>query len=360
MTFDRLFQPLSFPRGPGLRNRFHLAPLTNKQSQADGCLSEAEIRWLSMRAEGGFGFVMTAAAHVQAVGQGFPGQLGVFGDQHLPGLARLAERLRAAGAVSAVQLHHAGARADPALVGRPVGPSDDPQTGARGLDLSEVERLRDDFVAAAVRAERAGFDGVELHAAHGYVINQFLSSASNRRSDRYGGDLANRNRLLFEIIDGVRAGCGPAFQLGVRLSPERYGLRLAEMRETAAQLFEQQKVDYLDLSLWDVFKAPVEEAFQERPLLAWFTDLARHGVRLAAAGALRTPAQCQAALDAGCDFVTLGRAAILHHDYPDRLKADREFTPVATPVSLEYLAEQGLSAPFIDYMRIFDAFVAEA
>jgi 2,4-dienoyl-CoA reductase-like NADH-dependent reductase (Old Yellow Enzyme family) len=360
MTFESLFEPLAFLRGPSMRNRFHLAPLTNRQSDPDGRLSEAEIRWLTMRAQSGFGFVMTAAAHVQEVGQGFSGQLGVFADRQLPGLSRLAERLHAAGALSAVQLHHAGARADRDLVAQPVSASDDPLSGARGLDLAEVQRLRDDFVAAAVRAERAGFDGVEIHGAHGYVIGQFLSSTSNRRTDRYGGGLENRNRLLFEIIDGVRSSCRREFQLGLRLSPERYGMKLAEVRETAAELLRQAKIDYLDLSLWDVFKEPVEEAFQGRPLLSWFTDLDRRGVRLGAAGAIMSPAQCQAVLAAGADFVTLGRAAILHHDYPDRVRADPGFAPVGLPVAVEHLEQEGLSPAFIDYLRGFNNFVAAA
>jgi 2,4-dienoyl-CoA reductase-like NADH-dependent reductase (Old Yellow Enzyme family) len=357
--FDDLFTPLAFARGAPMKNRFHLAPLTNKQSHADGRLSEAEIRWLTMRAAGGFGFVMTAAAHVQPCGQGFPGQFGIFGDEHLPGLTGLAERLRAAGALGAVQLHHAGSRADRAVVGQLVSASDDPESGARGLSLAEVERLRDDFVSAAVRAEKAGFDGVELHGAHGYVITQFLSSAANRREDRYGGPLENRNRLLFEIIAGVRAACGRDFQLGVRLSPERYGVELAEMRETAAEILRQGQVDYLDLSLWDAFKLPVEEAFQSRPLLSWFTDLERGGARLGAAGAIMTPAQCLAVLEAGCDFVTLGKAAILHHDYPERLRRDPAFTPLSPPVTLEHLAKEGVSPPFVEYLRSFRRFVTE-
>jgi 2,4-dienoyl-CoA reductase-like NADH-dependent reductase (Old Yellow Enzyme family) len=359
VPFDTLFQPLALSRGPAMKNRFMLAPLTNKQSRPDGRLSDEEIRWLTLRAEGGFGLVMTAAAHVQAVGQGFPGQLGVFSDDHLPGLARLAAGLRAKGAVSAVQLHHAGARADRELTGQPVAPSDDPESGARGLSLSEVERLRDDFIAAAARAEKAGFDGVEIHGAHGYVITQFLSAKTNRREDRYGGSLENRARLLFEIIDGVRANTGAGFQLGVRLSPERFGLQLGEMRETAARILREGDIDYLDLSLWDVFKQPAEEAFADRPLLGWFTDLERGAVRLGAAGKVTTPADCRALLQAGCDFAVLGRAGILHHDYPDLLRRDPAFLPVPTPVAPEHLLTEGLTPGFVEYMRQFNGFVAD-
>ncbi|HXQ46069.1 MAG TPA: NADH:flavin oxidoreductase, partial [Caulobacteraceae bacterium] len=158
-----LFAPMALTRGPAWKNRFMLAPLTNLQSHPDGTLSDDEFNWLTYRAEGGFGLVMTCAAHVQRVGQGFPGQLGIFGDQHLPGLTRLAARIKSFGAVSSAQLHHAGLRSPKELTGEaPVGPSEDADTGTRALSTGEVEQLTEDFIAAAVRAEKAGFDGVEL------------------------------------------------------------------------------------------------------------------------------------------------------------------------------------------------------
>ena len=91
--------------------------------------------------------------------------------------------------------------------------------------LQEVKQLRDDFIAAAVRSQQAGYDGVEIHGAHGYIVCQFLSELYNRRDDEYGGTLENRARLLFEIVNGIRQACGPEFLLGVRLSPERFGIR---------------------------------------------------------------------------------------------------------------------------------------
>ena len=358
MPFESLFQPLTLARGAPMKNRFMLAPLTNQQSHPDGRLSEEEIRWLALRAEGGFGLVMTAAAYVQAVGQGFPGQLGIFSDDQLPGLSRLAELLREGGALSSVQLHHAGARSPAELVGQPVAPSDDAESGARALSLAEVERLRDDFIAAAVRAERAGFDGVEIHGAHGYILTQFLAAETNRREDRYGGDAEGRSRLLLEIVDGVRAATRADFQLGVRISPERYGLLLAEARELAAKLLREAKIDYLDLSLWNVFKQPVEETHQERSLLAWFTDLPRGQVRLGAAGRIAAPAEAKGLLADGLDFVVLGRAAILNAAYPALLRSDPAFVPEAGPVSVDHLIAQGVSPSFVEYLRSFKGMVA--
>jgi 2,4-dienoyl-CoA reductase-like NADH-dependent reductase (Old Yellow Enzyme family) len=355
-----LFSPLPLAHGPALKNRFMLAPLTNLQSHADGRLSDDEFHWLTRRAEGGFALTMTCASHVQARGQGFKGQLGICSDDHLPGLTRLAAAIQAHGSRAMVQLHHAGMRSPIALIGtQPVAPSDDAETGARALTLAEVGQLRDDFVAAAVRAEKAGFDGVELHGAHGYVICEFLSRQYNRRTDAYGGSLENRARLLFEIIDGVRASCRPDFTLAVRLSPERFGIELAEAREVAQRVLQDGRVDLLDLSLWDAFKTPNEDAFQSKPLIDWFMDLERGTTRLGVAGKIMSAATARRCLEHGADLVILGRAAILHHDFPERVRSDPGFTTRSLPVTAEYLRSESLGPAFVDYLRTWQGFVAE-
>ncbi len=360
MSVAKLFEPMSLAHGPAMKNRFMLAPLTNTQSHADGRLSDEEFHWLTMRAEGGFGLTMTCAAHVQASGQGFAGQLGIFGDQHIEGLTRLATKIKQFGSVSSVQLHHAGNRAPKELVGTPVCPSDDGKTGARALTLAEVERLRDDFVAAAKRAEKAGFEGIEVHGAHGYILAQFLSAEVNHRTDRYGGSLENRARIVFEIIDGIRSQCRPDFQIGLRLSPERFGLKLAEIREVSAEVLKQGKIDYLDMSLWDVFKEPNEEEFQGRTLMSYFTDLPRGKVRLGAAGKVMSAADAVKVLDAGCDYVLIGRAAILRHDFPKRVQRDPNYQSPALPVTVKHLSDavEGLSPAFIKYMSRWEGFIA--
>lgn len=357
---SRLFASMSLPRGPAWKNRFMLAPLTNLQSHEDGRLSDDEFQWLTYRAVGGFGHVMTCAAHIQRVGQGFPGQLGNFGDDHLEGLKRLAAAIRAEGAVSSVQLHHAGIRAPAELIGeQPRGPSDDAEFKARALGEDEVETLIEDFISAATRAERAGFDGVELHGAHGYILCAFLSSQTNRRNDRYGGTLENRARIILEIIRGVRARTRSDFQLGLRLSPERFGLKLAEQRELAGQLLGSGDLDYLDMSLWDVFKEPVETEFAAKPLIDWFADLPRGSTRLGVAGKLTSVEDCRRALAHGADFAILGRAAILHHDFPLRAEANPDFRSAALPVTRAYLRQERLGPAFIKYMSGWKGFVAE-
>lgn len=353
------FDTLTFQRGPALKNRFMLAPLTNSQSHDDGRLSDVEKNWLVMRARGGFALTMTCAAHVQAQGQGFPGQLGIFSDEHIPGLEGLAAEIKAAGSVASVQLHHAGMRSPAELIGHaPVCPSDNAEFSARGLSTDEVEQLIEDFVRAAERAEQAGFDGVELHGAHGYVLCQFLSSEINHRDDRFGDTLENRARPLFEIIAQIRQRCRADFQLGVRLSPERFGMQLEEVREVAARLLREGEIDYLDMSLWDVFKEPEQESLKGRSLMSYFTELERGHVRLGVAGKIRSAVDVNRCLEAGVDFVMLGRAAILHHDFPEQAQTDPEFRQTELPVSRDYLQGQGLGEAFIDYMSGWPGFVA--
>jgi 2,4-dienoyl-CoA reductase-like NADH-dependent reductase (Old Yellow Enzyme family) len=347
-----LLQPLSFSRGPAMKNRFMLAPLTNQQSHEDGRLSEEEFRWLTMRAEGGFGLTMTCASHVQANGKGFSGQLGIWSDDHLPGLRRLAGAIKAQQSIAIVQLHHAGMRSPADLIGgAPVCPSDNEKTGARGLTHAEVKQLISDFIAAAVRAERAGFDGAELHGAHSYLLCQFFSADVNHRDDEYGGTLENRSRILFEIIDGIRSQCHKDFILGVRLTPERFGMKLGEAIQIAQQVMTENNVDFLDMSLWDVFKEPEETQYQGRTLMSYFTELDRHDTRLGVAGKIRTPQEAEATIAAGADWIMLGRAAMLQHDFPNRYIADPSFKPVEMPVPRQYLKDEGLSEKFQEYIR---------
>jgi len=350
-----LTDPLTLKSGATLKNRFVLSPLTNLQSHADGVLSDDEYRWLTMRALGGFALTMTCAASVQESGVGFPGQLGFHDDKHLAGLTRLARTIKEHGSHAVAQLHHGGLRS---LKGAKA-PSADEKLKAEAMTLDEVRLSRDAFIAAAQRAERAGFDGVELHGAHGYLICSFLSPELNRREDAYGGSPENRARFLFELVDGVRAATRPGFSLGVRLSPERWGLVVAEIRDVAARLMREAKIDYLDMSLWDFRKQPQDEAFQGRTLASYFTELERGPVRLGAAGKIMSAEDARDVLAMGFDFPILGRAAILHHDFPKRAAADANFAAVATPVSEAYLREEGLGPAFVNYMRTWKGFVEE-
>jgi 2,4-dienoyl-CoA reductase-like NADH-dependent reductase (Old Yellow Enzyme family) len=227
------------------------------------------------------------------------------------------------------------------------------------MTQKDIDAAIDAYAQAARSAREIGFDGVELHGAHGYLICEFLSPEINRRNDEYGGPLENRARFLFEAIDGVRAVCRQDFSLGVRLSPERFGMQLLEIRTVAARLLAEAKIDYLDMSLWDCFKEPEDPALRGRNLMSFFTDLPRGAVRLGAAGKIVSGADAAKVIDAGMDFVVIGRSAVLHHDFARRVAADPAFEPAPIPVSPEYLRSEGLSDTFIKYMRHWKGFVTD-
>lgn len=323
---------LTFPHGPAWRNRLAVAPLTNLQSRLDGTLTDDEHTWLVARGVGGFGRVETAAAYVASAGRAWPGQLGD------------------TGAVSSAQLHHGGLRANAGLNQTAnLAPWDDAAKSARAMSTTEVEETIAQFVNAAALIERAGFDGVSLHGAHGYLLGQFLDPRHNHRTDRFGGSLDARMRPIMETLAGIRAATGPDFQLGIRLTPEGYGIPLEEAVVHTHQVLDSGLVDYVDLSLWDVRMHPRKSA-SDRPLIEHFMDLPRGGTRVGVTGKVDGSAEAQWCLDQGADFVGVGMGAILHHDFANLALDQAGFVMRATPVSRDVLREERVGEPFIDYL----------
>ncbi|TDS85268.1 NADH:flavin oxidoreductase [Comamonas sp. JUb58] len=357
MSVADLFKPLTLRHGPAMKNRFMLAPLTNQQSEPDGRASADDLEWIRQLSEGGYALVQTCATTVEAGGIAFARQLGIHGEAHLPGLAQMAARLRAGGTLSAVQLHHAGHRANPLLGGIPAPASGHTLPGVRALTTEAVQRIRDSFIASAQRAEQAGFDGIAVHGAFGWILSEFMSPLLNDRQDQYGGSLDNRARLTIEVIEGIRKACGPDFQIGWRLSIERYGLRLEELRDITAEILDRELIDYLDLALWDSAQTVQDGAWKGRTLLSLFTELPRKGVRLGAAGKIMSAERAGQLLDEGCDFVLVGRASILQRDFPKQVQSNPRYESPRMPVSAQYLRERGLNEHFIDHMRGWQSFV---
>ncbi len=354
------FESLTFKNGPAMHNRFMLAPMTNLQSHDDGRVSDEELNWLQMRAEGGFGLVMTCAATPHPAGRGFPGQLGCYSDEHLNGLTQIASQINAQGAVSSLQICHGGMRSPEAINGvQPVSASADEKTNARALTEDEVYQMIQNFVEAAGRADKAGFNGVELHGAHGYLICQFLSPTINRRQDDFGGSQENRARFLRLMIEGIRNTCRPDFQLGVRLSPERFGMRIGEIIELVQQLCAEDQLDFIDMSLWDVFKQPEEEDYKAKKLISWFTDIDRGNTRIGVAGKVASLDDVAACIDQGADFAIVGRAAILHHNLPKLVSENPNWKPASLPVSVAHLNAEGVTEKFVGYLRSWKGFVAD-
>jgi 2,4-dienoyl-CoA reductase-like NADH-dependent reductase (Old Yellow Enzyme family) len=358
-----LFAPLSFRCGATSRNRVALAALTNTQSHDDGTLGDDELAWLDRRAQGGFGLIATCAAFVSPDGKGFDGQLGVAGEQHLEGLERVASALSRHGSLSLVQLYHGGARAPRRLTGqRPwsaVASADDPEThpdAAREGTDEEVSSVIEAFVRGAQLSQRAGFSGVEVHAAHGYLLGQFLSK-HNQRKGPWGGSLAARASLVRAIVTGVRERCGEGFLLGVRLSPEDFGYASGmDIDESiqCAQWFSEDGADFVHLSLWDHHKPCAKHPTQDT--IALFRAALPPAVRILAAGKIWSREDAHSVLSRGADMVALGRAAILDPDWPTHARSP-EFSPVRGPLSPAELHARAVSPRFVEYLRRFSNIV---
>lgn len=353
-----LFDPLVFPSGLVVRNRAFLAPLTNKQSHSDGSLGDDELHWMCSRAEGGFGLVETCASHVARDGQNWPGQLGIFDDALLPGLTRLAAEIRRRGPASIFQLFHAGGRADPAYTGvMPWGPSE--ADGIRAASETDLHRVVQDFADAAVRAQAAGFDGVEVHAGHGYLFTAFLSATVNQRHDAWGGPLEHRARLLRDTVRAIRARTRRQFTVGVRLSPEDWGkARGLDLDESLqiAQWLSADGVDFIHLSLWQALADSTK--YPGTHPLPLFRRAVPAAVAILAAGSIWTLDEAEAVLALGADAVALGRAAIANPDWAHRA-ADPGWVPRRPPLTVDELRAGGLNQTFAEYMRSFAGFVAD-
>ncbi len=360
MTAKDLFSPLTFRNGRTARNRVALAAMTNLQSHADGALSDDELRWLEARARGGFGVVATCASHVAKDGQGWEGELGIYDDALLPGLTRLATGLREHGVVSMVQIFHGGARADARLIGtKPWSASEmeaDP-AAPRAATSEDIDRVIGEFRDAAVRAHRAGFDGIELHGAHGYLLGQFLSATGNKRDDAYGGSFENRARLVRACTQAVRAAVPASFLVGVRLSPEDMaqskGLDLDETLTLSGWLADDG-IDFLHVSLWDSF-ANTKKRPDEHPI-PLFRRALPSDVPLVVAGKIWTRAEAESLLERGADAVALGRSAIANPDWPLRAR-DAAWEPKRPPLTPAELHERGLSDTFVKYLGRFKGLV---
>jgi 2,4-dienoyl-CoA reductase-like NADH-dependent reductase (Old Yellow Enzyme family) len=187
-----------------------------------------------------------------------------------------------------------------------------------------------------------------------------LSSDINKRDDDYGGALVNRTRILDNIIAGVKQSCGSDFSLALRLSPTRFGIQLGEIVSYYERLCQTGALDFIDMSLWDVFEEVSEGSHAGQRLVDVFAKLERGDTKLTVAGKIMTAEHVRDVLAAGVDFVALGRAGILHHDWPQKFAADENFASIATPVSREHLTAEGLGPSFVDYMSTWAGFVQTA
>jgi len=222
-----------------------------------GYVTDRTVEFYRELGSGGIGLIVTGYLYVMPNGKQLPFQIGNYDDSQIEGLARLADTVHAAGGRIIPQIVHVGSRANPRLI--PEGdeiwaPSAIADSGTRQvpkeMTLDDIRRLVEAYAAAAARSLKAGFDGVQLHGAHGYGINQFLSGAWNIRGDVYGGTIKQRYRFLGEVLEAVRGAVGPHFPVLIKLNAEDYverGLTIAESVEVAKRL-DQDGIDAIEVS----------------------------------------------------------------------------------------------------------------
>ncbi|QXJ22607.1 flavin oxidoreductase [Actinomadura graeca] len=324
--------PLRLKSGAVLPNRFVLAPMTTDSANPDGTVSDAELRYLERRCANPFAMTISSCAYVDDDGRSWQG-IGAARDGHLASLRSVAAAM--GGGLSVLQLYDGGRISNPALVGADGlrAPSAVPslRPGARtprALTGPEVSGLLGRFVDAALRGERAGFGGIELHGANHYLIHQFFSPRANRRTDRWGGDRERRMRFPLEVAAAVRAALGPRTVLGFRVNPfesEPGGFRLQDAAELASRL-AGAGVDYVHISMDDFRRRSPQREDRDwtatgdavradgNPITAISGAVGGRCVVIASGG-VTSADDARTALLAGADLVAVGRAAVIDPEW---------------------------------------------
>ncbi|GAA2469305.1 NADH:flavin oxidoreductase/NADH oxidase [Winogradskya humida] len=342
-----LFEPLEL-RGVRLPNRIAMAPMCQYSASDDGLPHDWHLVHLGARAAGGAGLILTEATAVLPQGRISPQDVGLWSGAHVDAWRPITTFIKARGAVPAVQLAHAGFKASTyrpwaserggvpdELGGWPVvGPGDEPFTPGyrtpQELTAAGIAEVVDAFAAAARRALDAGFAAVELHAAHGYLLHEFLSPLTNKRTDGYGGEYSGRTRLLFEVVRAVREAIGDEVPLLTRISATDWvdGGWTADDSVTLAKDLAAAGVDLVDCSTGGISPSaeiPLRPGYQVR-----FAAKVRReaGVPTGAVGLITAPKQAEEIITAGqADLVLLGRELLRDPNWPLRAAAELGATP---------------------------------
>jgi 2,4-dienoyl-CoA reductase-like NADH-dependent reductase (Old Yellow Enzyme family) len=249
----RLFERTSI-NGMELENRFVRSATWEGMATDDGICTPRLIDLLVKLASGGVGLIISSHTYVSRAGQAGPWQLGIDRDELTPGLQDMTEAVHRENGKIVLQLAHAGCRAIPELTGQePAGPSgskSEADAPYRQMSIDDIRATIEAFASGAARAKASGFDGVQIHAAHGYLLSQFLSPYYNKREDAYGGTLANRARMALEVLQAVRDKVGAEYPVLIKMNSEDFvekGLSVDEMVRVAAKL-EEAGIDAIELS----------------------------------------------------------------------------------------------------------------
>lgn len=326
----RLFEPLKI--GPvELRNRIVFPPMVTGYGTAEGKPTQRSVDYYAERSRGGAGLIIVEASAVEPI-TASPIELRFCADDYVESFTQLAAGIHAGGAKAIVQLVHSGGIAlSYEGLPQPIGPSSFqiPMPGApvaREMTVAEIEGVVRSFVQTAGRAETAGFDGIELHAAHGYLLCQFLSPLTNRRQDAFGGDVERRAKFVVEVIQTIKARTSKGFLVGCRISGDEYaegGLTL-DMAVETAQILERAGVDYLSISAgswWAKTPYAMPPIFLRQGYMVYLADRIKQTVNVPVmtAGRIKSPRMAEDILSEGrADLVGMGRALLADPELPNK------------------------------------------
>ncbi|MGO4538514.1 NADH-dependent flavin oxidoreductase [Paenibacillus sp. 2TAB19] len=333
--YKPLFESFTFKSGVQIKNKIVMAPMTNFSSLEDGTVSEDELHYYERRA-GGVGMVVTACIYVSPNGKGFPGQFAGDRDEMIPSMSRVAASIKEKGAKAVLQIYHGGRLCPAALVpgGDVVGASavaSEQNDGVvpRALTESEIESIVRDFGATTRRAIEAGFDGVEIHGANGYLLQQFFSEQSNTRDDRYGGDIDRRLVFPLAVVDEVKRVAAQhakePFLVGYRFSPEEATTPGITMEHTFRLVDElaRKDLDYLHISLMEADSLPKRGAEPIKSRLEWIQERVGHLVPIIGVGSIRTPDEALRTLEV-VPLVAIGRELIMEPEWVEKVESGQE------------------------------------
>jgi 2,4-dienoyl-CoA reductase-like NADH-dependent reductase (Old Yellow Enzyme family)/thioredoxin reductase len=334
MKLSKLFSSFSIGTME-IKNRIVMPPMATHYASPEGFVTDRQIAYYVERARGGVGYITVEHTGILQQGKASPKMLLISSDEHASRIERMIEAVHRVGGKIVVQINHAGRQTSSAVTGSPiVGPSpiSCPTRNEipRELSVGEIEEITEAFLIAAQRVKNAGANGVELHMAHGYLICSFLSSFSNRRSDRYGGDIDGRTRFARDVLNAVRNQVGPDFPIICRLSGDEYvdgGLKIEETKQIA-QILEKEGADALHVSACNVVSGYLNQPpyYVEEGVFVHLAEAIKSVVNIPVitVGRIRNPVMAdQIVRDGKADFVSMGRALIADPYLPEKAKEGR-------------------------------------
>lgn len=365
-------KPYTFANGARLQNRIVMAPVTTQSSFFDGTVSNDEVKFYQMRS--GVGMIIAEVANINKEGKGFEGELSVAEDRFIPGLSKLANAIHLKGSKAVLQIFDAGRKTNRQILrgiqprsASAVAPHRNPDEVPRELTDDEIEQVIADFGAATLRAVKAGFDGVEIHGANTYLLQQFFSPHSNRRTDKWGGNIEKRMSFIKAVIAEVRrvvAKYAPAdFIVGYRFSPEELsnpGIRIADTLKLVAMLSEQP-IDYLHSSMGDRKRTSLLNKDDQEELNHKILTVIDERKPLIEVGSVQTPTDAEMALNEGATLVAMGRELLREPNWVEkvRLGDEKSIRYMISPADMDLLGLPGglqreLRTGFLDAMNFTD------